>query len=633
MNQKMKMFILNFILKSFNYHHLCMRITVRLFLSFCLGLSLWSCNKDFYPVGVSLLQDQTLELTTNRFDVFTFQEGLDKVQSNNLPLIQLGSIEHPVFGKSQASFVSQLVLSESTTFGNYSQELEDEQNQDQISIIPENETVTAVYLEIPFFNNLNDRDNDGVIDSLDADPDDPQSNSDSDELSDLLETQAGLNPLSSDSDGDGILDHNDDENDAYEEENKVYQIDSIYGNPNASFDLKVYESTYYLNALDPTKNFESRQVYYSSDDYFEKGFYNEVLFEDRINLNFEELRFNYKEDDPDTEDIDETTRVETRLSPRIRVALDTDFFQRRLIDMEGSPSLASSAAFQEAMRGIIVRTENFSDDIYMLLDIQNAVVKVEYEFDQYSTNGTSDEIADDRIDKIQREYTLGLSGIRINTLKNEGFNASIQEGIISSNQNLPSDRLYIKSGKYHGKIRLFSNENSEGKEVLNNLRQQNWLISKAKLEFYLDSDQTEISAELLAQRLYLYEYESGSPLLDYFGDNSISSSGTNRNKNIFGGLLEYDESNKPYKYSFNLTKHISNIIRNDSLNLDLGLVVSANIEDNSIIEGIKNFSDDPIIKYPRAATLNPIGSVLVGSHPADELSDKKVVLEITYSSY
>ena len=258
---------------------------------------------------------------------------------------------------------------------------------------------------------------------------------------------------------------------------------------------------------------------------------------------------------------------------------------------------------------------------------------MEYEFDQYSTNGTSDEIADDRIDKIQREYTLGLSGIRINTLKNEGFNASIQEGIISSNQNLPSDRLYIKSGKYHGKIRLFSNENSEGTEVLNNLRQQNWLISKAKLEFYLDSDQTEISAELLAQRLYLYEYESGSPLLDYFGDNSISSSGTNRNKNIFGGLLEYDESNKPYKYSFNLTKHISNIIRNDSLNLDLGLVVSANIEDNSIIEGIKNFSDDPIIKYPRAATLNPIGSVLVGSHPADELSDKKVVLEITYSSY
>ena len=105
----------------------------------------------------------------------------------------------------------------------------------------------------PIFTNQNDRDNDGVIDSLDADPDDPESNSDGDELSDLLELQSGLNPLSSDSDGDGILDHNDDENDTYESENKVYEIDSLYGNPNASFDLKVYELTYFLNSLDPAK--------------------------------------------------------------------------------------------------------------------------------------------------------------------------------------------------------------------------------------------------------------------------------------------------------------------------------------------------------------------------------------------
>ena len=93
--------------------------------------------------------------------------------------------------------------------------MEDQEDPDQRSIIPENETVTAVYLEIPFFTNQNDKDNDGVIDSLDADPDDPQSNSDGDELTDIIETQAGLNPLSSDSDGDGILDHNDDYNETY----------------------------------------------------------------------------------------------------------------------------------------------------------------------------------------------------------------------------------------------------------------------------------------------------------------------------------------------------------------------------------------------------------------------------------
>ena len=302
------------------------------------------------------------------------------------------------------------------------------------------------------------------------------------------------------------------------------------------------------------------------------------------------------------------------------------------MDREGSPSLESNAAFQEAMRGIIVRTDNFSEDLYMLLDIQNAVVNVEYEFDDYNTNGTVDEIADDTIDKVQRVFTLGLTGIRINTLKNGAFNPTIQERINKSDQNIPTDKLYIQSGKYHGKIRLFSNENQDDAEVLNRLKDENWLISTAKLEFYLDPDQGANSAELAAQRLYLYRYDTGSPLLDYFGDNSISEFGKNSSKGIFGGLLEYDESNQPYKYTFTLTDHISNIIRNDSLNFDLGLVVSANIDDNSIVEGFKSIEETPL-KYPRAAILNPLGSILVGSHPSESTNDKKVVLEITYAEY
>ncbi len=628
----MRKFISNFILKSFNHPEGLMRISIRLFLGFSLVVFAGSCNKDFYPIGEVLLQDQTLVSKSEKFEVFTFQERLEKVQANNIPLVQLGRIEHPVFGIAEASFISQLTLPGTATFGDYTQELEDQEDPDQRSIIPENETVTAVYLEIPFFTNQNDKDNDGVIDSLDADPDDPQSNSDGDELTDIIETQAGLNPLSSDSDGDGILDHNDDDNETYEQENAVYEVDSLYGNRQASFDLKVYESTYFLNALDPAKNFESTKIYYSTDDYFEKGFYRETLFDDRINLNLEELRFNFKEDDPDTEDIDETTRVETRLSPRIRVALDPSFFQKQLLDREGSPSLESNAAFQEAMRGIIVRTDNFSEDLYMLLDIQNAVVNVEYEFDDYNTNGTVDEIADDTIDKVQRVFTLGLTGIRINTLKNGAFNPTIQERINKSDQNIPTDKLYIQSGKYHGKIRLFSNENQDDAEVLNRLKDENWLISTAKLEFYLDPDQGANSAELAAQRLYLYRYDTGSPLLDYFGDNSISEFGKNSSKGIFGGLLEYDESNQPYKYTFTLTDHISNIIRNDSLNFDLGLVVSANIDDNSIVEGFKSIEETPL-KYPRAAILNPLGSILVGSHPSENTNDKKVVLEITYAEY
>ena len=39
------------------------------------------------------------------------------------------------------------------------------------------------------------------------------------------------------------------------------------------------------------------------------------------------------------------------------------------------------------------------------------------------------------------------------------------------------------------------------------------------------------------------------------------------------------------------------------------------------------------LNYPVAATLNPLGTVLIGSHPASTLNDKKVKLELIYSSY
>ena len=115
-------------------------------------------------------------------------------------------INHPVFGKSEASIITQIEISPQLFFRNLQQEFEDQSDGTNPDIIDEEEKVKEVFLEIPFFSNTNDSDNDGVIDSLDADPNDPSSNSDGDELTDIVEFQSGLNPLSSDSDGDGILD-------------------------------------------------------------------------------------------------------------------------------------------------------------------------------------------------------------------------------------------------------------------------------------------------------------------------------------------------------------------------------------------------------------------------------------------
>lgn len=607
-----------------------MRFIIKLLASITLVLFISSCNQDYHPVGESLFEDQTLETMTENFPTFTYQEKIKKVQTNGLPLMQLGRITHPVFGLAEASFTGQLTIANSPFFGNHRQEFEDEPDASDPNLIPENETVTAVYLDIPFFTNQNDTDNDGVIDSLDADPNDPQSNSDGDELTDLIEFQLQLNPLSSDSDGDGILDHNDEDNESYQSENRDYEIDSLYGNREATFNLKVYELGAFLNNLDPLNNFETTQAYYSSQDYYEDGFSRATLFDDTISLNFEEIRINFKEDDPETPDVDETTQVETRLSPRLRVPLDISFFQENIIDKEGSSDLETNVDFQKALRGLIIRAEDFSDDLYMLLDIQNANINIVYEHDDYQTQGTLGDTTDDTIEKAEKEFSLSFNGIRINTLKNSLFDAAVQEQLtISSNDN-PSNRLYVQSGTLLGKIRLFGDEEQDENELIEDLRGETWLINEANLIFYIDPALAN-SKELLAKRLYLFNYDTGFPLSDYISDGSVSNFGANSNKRIFGGLLEYDDNNTPYRYKFNITDHISNIIRNDSINFDLGLVVNADIDNLGFLNAVTESEEE--LLYPLSATLNPLGAVLIGSHPEATSEDKKVKLELVYSSY
>ena len=56
----------------------------------------------------------------------------------------------------------------------------------------------------------------------------------------------------------------------YNPDSQVYEIDSIFGNRAATFNLKVYELTYYLSPLDPNNNFESIKEYYSDFNFYEE---------------------------------------------------------------------------------------------------------------------------------------------------------------------------------------------------------------------------------------------------------------------------------------------------------------------------------------------------------------------------
>ena len=121
-----------------------------------------SCNKDYYSVGIEILDQQFQDLKSETFPIFSYQESLDKVQTNNLSNVHLGVFNDNIFGQTKSSFISQLDVFSLQNFGDFSQTEETEGSLTDIRVINEQEELTAVYLDLPFFNNTNDSDNDGV---------------------------------------------------------------------------------------------------------------------------------------------------------------------------------------------------------------------------------------------------------------------------------------------------------------------------------------------------------------------------------------------------------------------------------------------------------------------------------------
>lgn len=590
---------------------------------FLVLLILGSCNKEYFTTGIELYDSQFLNLESISFPIYSYQKKLERVQSNNLSNVHLGQYSDESFGLIRSSFVSQLDVTNLDIFGDFSQATEDEGSDTDIRVIDEEEELTNVYLDIPFFNNSNDKDSDGVIDLFDVDPNNSSSDSDGDGISDIDELRAELNPLSSDSDGDGILDADDTDNEGYDSSKRVYEIDSVYGNRDATFNLKVHELKYYLSSLDPSNNFESESEYYSDFDFYENGHAGRLLFDQTINLDFNEVPVLYFDDDPETtsNELEEINYYET---PRIRVPLDINFFQSKIIDLEGKDPLINKANFNNHLRGLIVQAENFSDDLYMILDISNAGIVLQYTYNFYNTNGTTDQ-SDDIVERKTKSNSIPLGGIHVNQYNNSTSNIDIDEGL--------TDKILLNGSNYISKLKLFSKNNYEITNELKAFKEKDVLINEANIILYIDKTLGSSNKETLPKRLYLYSYTNGDPIEDYNKDfsESFNEYVVNENKYVFGGLLQYDSDNKPLSYKFNITNHIANIIRYDSLNIDLGLTVTSDVNDINLKNAF--LSDEQKIKLPAHSLTYPFPVILNGSNTGNLETENGLKLEILYSKY
>ena len=586
-------------------------------------ITLFSCTKEYNTIGTDILKSDTFKTNVELVPINVVQKATPPFKSNALPAYQLGSMNDNLFGTSEASFITQVNLSEiSPNFGLWSQQRENDGDDSNIAVIEENETVTNVYLDIPFFNNTFDSDGDGVIDIYDVDPNDINSDSDGDGLTDIQERANGTDPLNPDTDGDGITDDKDTDTQNPNAGATQYDVDSLLGNRDASFKIKVQELDYYLRSYDPTDNFESFQKYYSDETQL-LNFAGFTIHDDEVSIDTNEIVI-YKEDDPDTDDVDESEEVKERLTPRLRLPLDKDFFQRKIIDHEGSDDMTNADNFNIYFKGLVLQAYDFSDDLLMILDYSNAKINIEYEYDKYNKNDTDDNTSDDTIDKVKANYELNLSGNQINVFNKSAYNQDILNNLNSS-ENL--SRVFLKGGEgLIAEIDLFTD--NDGNNVLDEIRANGWLVNEANLTMYVDKDKINESGNLIEPfRVYLYDIDAKTPLPDYYIDNSTGPKKSNV-KIVHSGILELDEDDKGLKYKIRISEHIKNIVRNDSISPKLGLAVSSSIS-NSVNTDVKTTD---VMKYiPLATAINPLGTVLIGPNPEPENFDKRMRLEIYYT--
>ena len=583
-----------------------------------------SCNKEYNTIGTDFLRSDTFDTNVEYVDVAVKQKRIPPFKSIGLPIYQLGKIQDQIFGNRDATFVTQLGLEElNPIFGITSQTKEEEGDDSNILIIKENELVVDAYLDIPFYNNTFDSDGDGVIDEYDVDPFDIYSDSDGDGLADVLERSNGTDPLDPDTDDDGILDNVDTDTINPRQGATVYDIDSLIGNREASFKVKVQELDYFLSTYDPSNNFETFLKYYSNDQVIE-NFTGKVLYDGEVEINTEEIVI-YKEDDPDTDDVDESTQVKERLTPRLRIPIDKDYMQSKIIDMEGNIDLSNQDNFNMYFKGLFLSAYDFSDPLLLILNYADASINIVYEYDKYNRNDTTDDTSDDTIDREKKTFKLNLTGNQINILKQDPLSPEISKALNSNSEDLK--RVYLRGGEgIMMEIDLF--DDGTGNDILGEIKSNGWLINEANLTMYIDKEAIDMSGGIIEpSRLFLYDIESKAPVVDYFIDQSQGQKQKDQ-KAVHSGLIEIDEDRKGIKYKIRISEHVKNIIRNDSLNKKLALVVTSDIT-NAVNTELKN--NDELEYIPISSVINPLGTILYGPNPESNNHDKRFRLELFYT--
>ena len=136
-------------------------------------------------------------------------------------------------------------------------------------------------------------------------------------------------------------------------------------------------------------------------------------------------------------------------------------------------------------------------------------------------------------------------------------------------------------------------------------------------------------------RIMIYDFNNRKPLIDYFTDNSASKV-VKYNKFVHGGIIEREnvENGRGFKYKIRITNHIRELIKNnDSTNVKLGLIVTESIGQTFTSQKLVTPLSAVLDRIPTVCIENPRGTVLYGTNyqPSDADYNKRLKLEIYYT--
>ncbi len=408
-----------------------------------------------------------------------------------------------------------------------------------------------------------------------------------------------------------------------------YELDSVYGS--SPIKLSVFQNNYFLRSFDPNSEFQNFQKYYSDGSTSESDAINpldlegDLLFEkDAFAPSTESIKLFEKNDDGDF--------VETsQLAPSIRIKADLEipenamYWQDLIFNKEGEQVISNQNNFFEYFRGLYIKAESVGvDGSMMLLNLASSTANITL----YYTSDVDDVQNPGETLSQNNTYVLNFVGNKVSLVDNNFI--SIPEGDAVNGD----EKLYLKGGEgsmaivnlFDGGEDGFSAEFTDFKNDFTDGDTPKRLVNEAFLEFYVD--QTTVLGEEEPNRIYLYDFNNNTPLVDYAFDQSVTADGDTKTTHL-GPLERVDgeSDGEGIKYKVRITEHINSIILRDSTNVKLGLVVSTNV---GSINNVNLLGDDDVLSsVPSGTVLSPRGTVVYGNNTTNE--NKKVKLTIYYT--